>query len=101
MQRRGDDGNDVPAEEGEGSSEMIAFKRDGLAEPGRGWSGVQGRLGEFLGGVKVWVECLSRLANGSSDLLGVSGGTSKDGARKEAGTVALPRWHDSVGCQVL
>lgn len=68
---------------------MIAFKRDGLAEPGRGWSGVQGRLGEFFGGVKVWVECLSRLANGSSDLLGVSGGTSKDGVRTAAGTVAL------------
>lgn len=57
MERRGDSGNDVPAEESEGSSEMIAFKRDGLAGPGRGWSGVQGRLGEFLGGFKVCVEC--------------------------------------------
>lgn len=52
---RGDrSGNDVPeAEETEGTSEMIAFKRDGLAGPGRGWSGVQGRrLGEILGGVQ-------------------------------------------------
>ncbi|RFU74936.1 hypothetical protein TARUN_7304 [Trichoderma arundinaceum] len=42
---RGDssDGNDVPeAEETEGTSEMIAFKRDGLAEPGRGWQIVAG-----------------------------------------------------------
>jgi hypothetical protein len=52
---RGDgSGNDVPeAEETEGTSEMIAFKRDGLAGPCRGWSGVQGRrLGEILGGAQ-------------------------------------------------
>lgn len=73
----------------EGSSEMIAFKRDGfwLGQVGDGPACRDG-LGEvFGGGSKVWVECLSRLANGSSDAGALVGEQPATVRGQRAGTV--------------